>query len=110
MLQAATGYLRNIKAKVKYISLEPLLRWQQQNEKWLVEDWKAAGINWIIIGSQTKPYKPPKVEWIAEIIEAADKANIAVFLKDNLKPIIPEQGSLFNKAPYQLRQEMPLGD
>ena len=43
---------------------------------------------WVIIGSQTRPYKPPKIEWVREIVEACDKARIPVFLKDNLKPLI----------------------
>jgi len=45
MLQRATGHLRRIKATIKYISLEPLLKWQEQNDKWLIEDWQAACIN-----------------------------------------------------------------
>ena len=75
-----------------------------------------AGINWLIIGSQTKPYRPPKVEWVQEIVEAADKTGIPVFLKENLKQLI--QGAGFSKASWAanewvqckypiLRQEMP---
>lgn len=56
-----------------------------------------AGISWLIIGAQTKPYKPPKIEWVQEIVRAADKAGIPVFLKDNLSPLMGGN----------LRQEMP---
>jgi len=60
---------------------------------------KDAGINWIIIGQQTPPNKKtePKVEWVQEIVEAADKAGIPVFQKNNLKPLLDNN----------LRQEMP---
>ena len=82
-----------------------------------------AGINWLIIGAQTKPYKPPKIEWVQEIVEAADKAGIPVFLKENLRPILkdnwPNQPWAFRNGYYtdfehpnidrQLRQEMPTG-
>ena len=61
---------------------------------------KEAGISWVIIGSQTKPYRPPKVEWVRKIVEAADKAGVAVFEKNNLKPLLQRE----------LRQEMPKGD
>ncbi len=53
---------------------------------------KDAGISWIIIG-QCTPVSiktQPKIEWIQEIVEAADKAKIDVFLKDNLKPLLCE--------------------
>ena len=53
-----------------------------------------AGISWVILGSQTKPYKPPKIEWVREIVQAADKAGVKVFLKKNLKPLIESQGML----------------
>ncbi|KKL08345.1 hypothetical protein LCGC14_2576780 [marine sediment metagenome] len=46
--------------------------------------------NWVIIGAQTKPTVMPKVEWVKEIVEAADQAGIPVFLKNSLK------ASLFN--------------
>lgn len=56
-----------------------------------------AGISWVILGSQTKPYKPPKVEWVAEIVRAADKAGIPIFLKDNLKPLFAKTVTLDDK-------------
>lgn len=86
MLQGATGFLRRIEATVKFVSIEPLLRWQQQHEPWLVEDWQAADLSWLILGRQTpvSAKTAPKVEWVREIVEAADKAGVPVFLKKNL--------------------------
>lgn len=68
-----------------------------------------AGISWVIIGSQTKPYRPPEIADVQGIIEACDKAGIPVFLKDNLKPLYiahtKAQGQIC--TDYILRQEMP---
>ena len=77
------GYanLCNIEAKVKYISFEPLL--ERMNVSSL------DSVNWVILGSQSKPTVMPKIEWVQEIVEAADKAGIPVFLKENLKPLFP---------------------
>jgi len=78
-----------------------------------------AGISWVILGSQTKPYKPPKIEHVQEIVEACNKAGIPVFLKDNLKPLLRNSEG-WTPALYvsarepdgsneYLRQEMPNG-
>lgn len=118
--------LINIKAKVKFISFEPLL------ERIYVDPISFKGfyeyanmpntlINWLIIGAQTKPYKPPEISWIREIVEAADKAGIPVFLKDNLNPMFAKNDcagfnqykdqlfTIIDNFPtrYHLRQEMP---
>ena len=100
-----------IEAKVKFISHEPLLgriRWERLEGL----------INWLIIGRLTgygHKYDP-KIEWIEEIVRAADRAGIPVFLKDNLNPLIlPDTvKDAFNPTltykieyAYGLRQEMP---
>jgi len=88
-VEAVTPLIK-VEAKTKFISFEPLLgriRWQD-----------LSFVNWVIIGAQTKPYKPPKIEWVIEIIEACAKAGIPVFMKDNLKPIA---------GRFDLKQEMP---
>ncbi len=87
------SYFDKFIAKVKFISFEPLL-----------EDLSALGefiipnADWVVIGSQTKPYKPPKKRWVQALVEAADRAGVPVFLKDNLKPLLGNN----------LRQELPL--
>ncbi len=125
MFLDATQHLQKIEAKVKYISIEPLLYWNMIGKS----DWEYClkSINWVIIGAQTcKSYWElattypnetdrimkfgrqwtfqPKIEWVHEIIEAAAKAKILVFLKNNLLPLFPEHKGL----NYPLRQEMPL--
>ncbi len=120
MFIPAINWLDEIEAKIKYISCEPLLGCIPINHKAL----QLAGINWIIIGAQTKPTVMPKIEWVREIVEAADKAGIPVFLKDNLNPMFAENDcKLFKKyrdklfafkdfeqggnTSWHLRQEMP---
>ena len=85
-----------VRAKLKFISFEPLL-------EDMMELPAALGgtiipkADWIIIGSQTKPYNPPKIEWVQALVEAADEAGVPVFQKDNLKPLLGNN----------LRQELP---
>ncbi len=88
-----------VKAKVKFISFEPLLADVME-----IPGGYGEGImqkaDWVVIGSQTKPYHPPKIEWVHAIVEAADKFGVPVFLKDNLKPLLGDN----------LRQELPVGE
>ena len=135
----ATPYIAQLKAKVKFVSFEPLLESMAGDcLKIIVEV-----ADWLIIGACTGTYKDmlrlstrypeltimrlengvyslqPRIEWVREIVEAADKAGIKVFLKDNLMPLfkrgdiwaIPEWAG-FNDWSKQeigttLRQEMP---
>lgn len=94
-IRLAFKYLHyDVQAKVKFISFEPMLGMILPFR----EDWfTASGVNWVILGSQTKPYKPPKIKWVEEIVRVADKAEIPVFQKDNLKPLLGDN----------LRQELP---
>ncbi len=116
MLDAAVDKLEDIQATIKYLSLEPL---QERLTYSLDYALYYSGVSWVIIGAQTKPYKPPKIEWVQEIVEAADKAGVKVFLKDNLKPLFLNEKGFANvgvgalierdieKGGYQLRQETP---
>lgn len=114
MFHEAIRYLREIEAKIKFISVEPLL------EHISVKDWHISQVlDWLTIGAQTQPYRPPQIEHVEEIVRAADKARILVFLKDNLFSLINSvdmfnyrnlwSGGRENKLdfPLRLRQEMP---
>jgi len=108
----AVYWLKEIEAKVKYILLEPLLeRIQLKAWPWqLFPEGKPKGIcDQVIIGAQTKPYKPPEIEHIREIVEACDKAGVPVFLRNNLVPLFNTQKTIPRWATNQtgLRQEMP---
>ena len=124
----------------KFISFEPLLSDMKDAEvrfgslKRILE---TSNIFWVIIGAMTLSLEEynnsnyalrrglklkqwgkkwtvqPDIEWVQEIVEACDKARIPVFLKDNLRKIIPDRQEPFWKrlSPtsnlYYYRQEMP---
>lgn len=96
MFVDALDNLNEVEAKTVYLSLEPLLEWSIASGI-LYRDLTAQQLDWLIIGAQTKPLVLPKREWVEEIVAAADKAGVKVFLKNNLKPLFPEG----------LRQELP---
>ncbi len=110
MFNRATFELIDIVAPVRFVSVEPLL------------DWKTGGrldfsmLNWLILGQQTpvSAKTAPKVEWLREIVEAADKANVPVFLKNNLYDLLPTEPPFFfpdrmpdGSSAYTMRQELP---
>ncbi len=106
-LLLVTGQLEQIRAKIKFLSLEPLL-YELGGFKFAINN----NIDLVIIGRLTgygHKYDP-KIEWVQEIVEAADKAGVAVFLKDNLKPLIqtePYSSVFYSDQGMTLRQELP---
>ena len=114
MAHKAMYWLGQIKATVKYISAEPLLDSFTDPDptdslKMITAHEVVGDLDWLIIGAQTKPYKPPKIEWVREIVEAADKAGIPVFLKNNLQPLMKEHRADYYYSKWGLRQEIPDG-
>ena len=108
--QVAQYWLELIKAKVKFISFEPLLDWHFHNVEHLAVSFRDTPINWVIIGAQTNPYKPPQVEWVTEVVWACVKAGIPVFLKNNLIPCLrAEKPFLEITKTHRIypRQELP---
>ena len=87
----ALKYLKNIQAKVKFLSIEPLLEH--------IPEINLKGLDWIIIGGKSgdDPFYPP-LKWIVDIEDAAKEAGIPVFEKFNLVP---------HPNPKFLRQEFP---
>ena len=135
MLDVAVDKLEDVQARVKFISFEPLLERLTLSLDYALY---YSGINWLIIGACTGSassigalirrypdlvHKPlgnlwtaqPPIEWVQEIVEAADKAGIKVFLKDNLKPLLEEYpvhkanmwAHQFIEGHFELRQDMP---
>jgi len=95
MFEDGRYLLHPVQAKVKFLSIEPLLDWEppkdmlawHYNMSSLVT---RTGIGWLIIGAETgnRKGKPPLEQvqgWAREIIKAADEAGVPVFTKDNLK-------------------------
>ena len=112
MLTNALYGLSRIEAKVKYLSIEPLLQWELlKSTTKFAEALKLTGISWVIIGAQSKPTIMPKIEWVQEIVQACDKAGVKVFLKDSLEPLIKPLMRVPNMSwfgnVFGFRQEMP---
>ncbi len=115
-LLPALDALDSIQCSVRFLSAEPLLSSLEQANHYLPLLFQGT-LNWVIIGQQTPVKKAtmPKIEWIEEIVKAADKARIPVFLKNNLKPLIVQKRDGQEYAPIwanggcgTLRQEFPL--
>lgn len=72
-------YLRNVKAKIKFLSLEPLLG--------PLSNLNLQNINWVIVGGESGfKARPVKKEWIIEIKEQCKKSKIPFFFKQWGKP------------------------
>ena len=133
--EEAGFWLYDLKARNKWISFEPLLeRMAPHVTDYFVNEGLAC-IKLLVIGALTGtrkdmeavkerwpaltllPYRnqwtlQPPIEWVREIVEAADKAGAKVWIKNNLTPgLAPPGGGLFPKwarraGPY-LRQALP---
>lgn len=83
MAETAMFELEKVKAPVRYISAEPLIA--SLNDcpgTFLSRLFKV--INWMVIGTQTKPFVLPEVRWVEEIMQAADKARVPVYVKGKM--------------------------
>lgn len=67
--------LRETSARWKAVSFEPLYEDIPVDLK---------GINWVIIGAQTRPVVQPEPEWVDNLMMEAKHHEIPVFLKNNL--------------------------
>ena len=79
-----TWRLGRVKAKLRFVSIEPFLEYYNRMADDLHHTCK-----WIIVGRLTghgRKYDPKK-EWIEKLVRHAKWHNIPIFLKDNLKEI-----------------------
>jgi protein gp37 len=96
----------NIQAKVKFVSIEPLLGYTPMDFRW---------VNWIIIGQQTpERFKTfPHMQWVRDIVKDADNEKVSIFIKDNMKELIFTAGIKYKSLDWaldnhgKLRQELP---
>ncbi|MGD1701618.1 DUF5131 family protein [Dapis sp. BLCC M229] len=66
-------YLRQVDANVRFLSCEPLLGDLELNLK---------DIHWVIVGGESgNKYRPMKEEWVKNIYEQCQAANVAFFFK-----------------------------
>ena len=110
----ACDALAKIDAKIRFISLEPIYDFEIVEDGLIEEYLVRCKINWVILGAQTKPTKYPKIEWVKEIVDAADRAGVPVFIKNNLVPLFStkikgliDSHNLWAFKQFKLRQELP---
>ena len=98
-------YIRNLDAKVKFISCEPLLE--------DLGEMNLYGINWIIVGGESGVQaRPMKKEWILNIKRQAETNHIPFFFKqwgtwgnDGIRRSKKANGKLLDG---KIIQEMPI--
>lgn len=72
--QFRIDHLRQVRAKVKFLSLEPLLG--------PLVDLDLTGIDWVIVGGESGPgARPVQSEWICDIREQCLQAGVPFFFK-----------------------------
>mgnify|MGYP001588329511 FL=1 len=70
--------LKQVQAPVRWVSFEPLLGPGEGD---------LAGIQWVVIGSQSGPHaRQPHLEWVGDIMEQAGRRGIPLWMKRNLSP------------------------
>ncbi|HLE74941.1 MAG TPA: DUF5131 family protein [Candidatus Bathyarchaeia archaeon] len=84
--------LREINVAVKFVCFEPLY------EDLCPVD--LSGIDWIIIGGQTRPKKLPNPRWVSKLVVKARDFGVPVFAKDNLE-------EMYWRYPSSRPQEFP---
>ena len=64
-------------ASTCWVSFEPLLE---------PIEWSSYGLDWVVIGAQTRPNKQPEKAWVQDILDESSKYyDIPVFMKNNLE-------------------------
>lgn len=86
-------YLEKTKAKTKFLSLEPLLG--------PLTKLKLNKIDWVIVGGESgRRPRPMKSEWVYEIFEKCEKANVKFFFKQWGGTNKKKTGRLLNGRTY----------
>ncbi|WP_324283087.1 phage Gp37/Gp68 family protein [Cyanobacterium aponinum UTEX 3222] len=90
-------FLRQVPANVRFLSCEPLLGNLELN---------LAGIDWVIVGGESgNQFRPLKVEWLANIYQQCQEANIPFFFKQWGGRTPKANGRIFHD---QIWDEMPI--
>lgn len=113
MFHTAIHALVQVEAQHKWLSIEPYLSPLRINRNLLPGLFRAAGIDWIVIGQQTpaRTKTTPRVEDIRELVEAADCVGSAVWLKDNLATLLRQNNyNLYSFPDWAGKQIAVTGD
>ena len=110
MLSKGAEALRKAKAKHKWLIFEPVLSLTFRGPNltfWL----KEAGVEWLVIGGFSDRHRMKNYKEVLDLVEAANRLEIPVWLKDNLKPtmdVLPVT-SVYQYGSGKLRHELPRG-
>lgn len=86
-------YLKKTNAKVKFLSLEPLLE--------SVKDINLEGINWVIVGGESgQRFRPMEKVWVEEIQQLCEKLSVPFFFKQWGGRNKKQNGRLLNGTIY----------
>ena len=78
-------HLRRTGAKVKFLSVEPLLG--------PIPDIDLTGIDWVIVGGESGPgCRPMDIDWVLDIRKACAAANVPLFFKQTGEKLARERG------------------
>ena len=94
-------YLRKTKAKTKFLSLEPLIGpLPRLNLK---------GIDWVIVGGESghRP-RPMNTDWVIDIMEQCDRADVKFFFKQWGGKNKKKSGRLLNGRTYDAMPKIEL--
>ena len=99
-------YLRNIKANIRFISMEPLLE--------DVRNLNLENIHWVIVGGESGiSARPMKPEWALNIKEQCKQQDVAFFFKqwgtwgaDGIKRNKKDNGRILNGEIYDEYPEL----
>jgi len=84
----------------RFVSVEPLLEDIRPGENGFL----FTHTDWIIIGAETGRNKGrvvPQLQWVEDIVHAADREGIPIFMKDSLIPVVGE-GNMRREYPDEL--------
>jgi len=86
--------LRETKARVKFLSCEPLLS--------AVPEMNLSGIDWVIVGGESgRTPRPIKEEWVVDIKEQCEKADVSFYFKQWGGTNKKKAGSTLNGKLYK---------
>jgi protein gp37 len=92
-------HLGSTKARVKFLSCEPLLT--------SLHEMKLAGIDWVIVGGESgRTPRPIKEEWVLDIKQQCEEAGVAFYFKQWGGTNKKKSGKILNGKVYN---EMPVG-
>ncbi len=82
----AVMILGGVQAAHKWFSIEPLINWELTYPGAVAFQLRHFGINWVVVGglSNKSPSQQPPVQWVKEIVLAAEEVCIPVWIKNNL--------------------------